>query len=177
MKLRELLEEDVSRKDINDLEKFADRILKKYGVDIEFTKHFVDRMNDPRNSPEIKVSELQRFFKKIQKNKARNIINNPDIQAVLKDMSTNLNLPVVIKTKGNEIEVTNKTIMRKQNFKTPNKVIKYESFRTFSEATESVVFTFGRFNPPTIGHEKLIEKVKSKICNVCKEKNESIKKV
>ena len=28
MKLRELLEEDVSRKDINDLEKFADRILK-----------------------------------------------------------------------------------------------------------------------------------------------------
>ena len=160
MKLRELLEEEVSRKDINDLEKFADRILKKYGVDIEFTKHFVDRMNDPRNSPEIKVSELQRFFKKIQKNKARNIINNPDIQAVLKDMSTNLNLPVVIKTKGNEIEVTNKTIMRKQNFKTPNKVIKYESFRTFSEATESVIFTFGRFNPPTTGHEKLIEKVK-----------------
>ena len=160
MKLRELLEEDVSRKDINDLEKFADRILKKYGVDIEFTKHFVDRMNDPRNSPEIKVSELQRFFKKIQKNKARNIINNPDIQAVLKDMSTNLNLPVVIKTKGNEIEVTNKTIMRKQNFKTPNKVIKYESFRTFSEATESVVFTFGRFNPPTTGHEKLLDKVK-----------------
>ena len=75
-------------------------------------------------------------------------------------MSTNLNLPVVIKTKGNEIEVINKTIMRKQNFKTPNKVIKYESFRTFSEVTESVVFTFGRFNPPTIGHEKLIEKVK-----------------
>ena len=160
MKLRELLEKDVSRKDINDLEKFADRILKKYGVDIEFTKHFVDRMNDPRNSPEIKVSELQRFFKKIQKNKARNIINNPDIQAVLKDMSTNLNLPVVIKTKGDEIEVTNKTIMRKPDFKTPNKVIKYESFRTFSEATESVVFTFGRFNPPTTGHEKLIEKVK-----------------
>ena len=152
--------EEVSRKDVNDLEKFADRILKKYGVDIEFTKHFVDRINDPRNSPEIKVSELQRFFKKIQKNKAKNIINNPDTQAVLKDISTNLNLPVVIKTKGDEIEVTNKTIMRKQNFKTPNKVIKYESFRTFSEGTEAVVFTFGRFNPPTTGHEKLLDKVK-----------------
>ena len=126
MKLRELLEKDVSRKDINDLEKFADRILKKYGVDIEFTKHFVDRMNDPRNSPEIKVSELQRFFKKIQKNKAKNIINNPDIQAVLKDMSTNLNLPVVIKTKGDDsFEVTNKTIMRKKDFKTTSKVINY----------------------------------------------------
>ena len=33
---------------------------------------------------------------------------------------------------------------------------------SISEATEkSVAFTFGRFNPPTIGHEKLIKKVKS----------------
>ncbi len=138
MKLRELLEEEVSRKDINDLEKFADRILKKYGVDIEFTKHFVDRMNDPRNSPEIKVSELQRFFKKIQKNKARNIINNPDIQAVLKDMSTNLNLPVVIKTKGNEIEVTNKTIMRKQI--TRQQLLKRQARQKF--ITEGLGFTW-----------------------------------
>ena len=29
------------------------------------------------------------------------------------------------------------------------------------EASETIVFTFGRFNPPTIGHEKLIEKVAS----------------
>ena len=27
------------------------------------------------------------------------------------------------------------------------------------EAKDTVVFTFGRFNPPTIGHEKLISKV------------------
>ena len=32
--------------------------------------------------------------------------------------------------------------------------------RNLLEKTESVVFTFGRFNPPTTGHEKLIEKVK-----------------
>ena len=32
--------------------------------------------------------------------------------------------------------------------------------RKLLEKTESVVFTFGRFNPPTTGHEKLIEKVK-----------------
>ena len=44
-------------------------------------------------------------------------------------MSTNLNLPVVIKTKGDEFEVTNKTIMRKQDFKTTSKVIKYEDVR------------------------------------------------
>ena len=35
-----------------------------------------------------------------------------------------------------------------------------KSFKTYTEAKgESVVFTFGRFNPPTIGHEKLIKKV------------------
>jgi len=121
--------EDFTQKDVNDLEKFADRILAKYGIDVEFTRHFVDRLNDPRNSPEIKVSELQTFFKKIQRNKGKNIRNNPDVEAVLKDMSTNLNLPVVIKTKGDDsFEVTNKTIMRKKDFKTTSKVISYEKW-------------------------------------------------
>ncbi len=121
--------EDFTQKDVNDLEKFADRILAKYGIDVEFTRHFVDRLNDPRNSPAIKVSELQRFFKKIQRNKGKNIRNNPDVEAVLKDMSTNLNLPVVIRTKGdNDFEVTNKTIMRKKDFKTTSRVISYEKW-------------------------------------------------
>ena len=121
--------EDFTQKDVNDLEKFADRILKKYDIDVEFTRHFVDRLNDPRNSPEIKVSELQKFFKKIQRNKGKNIRSNPDVEAVLKDMSTNLNLPVVIKTKGDDsFEVTNKTIMRKKDFRTTSKVISYEKW-------------------------------------------------
>jgi len=30
-----------------------------------------------------------------------------------------------------------------------------------NEATGTIVFTFGRFNPPTTGHEKLIKKVAS----------------
>tara|TARA_E500000305_G_scaffold109589_2_gene115035 strand:+ start:403 stop:2331 length:1929 start_codon:yes stop_codon:yes gene_type:complete len=35
-----------------------------------------------------------------------------------------------------------------------------KSFKTFSEdKSKEVVFTFGRFNPPTTGHEKLIKKV------------------
>ena len=121
--------EDFTQKDVNDLEKFADRILAKYSIDVEFTRHFVDRLNDPRNSPAIKVSELQRFFKKIQRNKGKNIRSNPDVEAVLKDMSTNLNLPVVIKTKGDDsFEVTNKTIMRKKDFRTTSKVISYEKW-------------------------------------------------
>jgi len=40
--------------------------------------------------------------------------------------------------------------------------LKYKSFSSYLlEETKDVVFTFGRFNPPTIGHEKLINKVAS----------------
>ena len=118
--------EDVTQAQLNDLEKFADRILAKFGVDIEFTRHFADRMNDPRNKPAVKVQELQQLFKRIARNKAKNIRQNPDSQAVIKDMQNDLNLPVVIKYDRNkdEFEVINKTIMRKKNFGTSNKVFK-----------------------------------------------------
>ena len=33
--------------------------------------------------------------------------------------------------------------------------------RKFHEQASSVVFTFGRFNPPTTGHEKLLDKLKT----------------
>jgi len=117
--------EDVTQKQLQDLEKFGDRILAKFGVDIEFTKHFGDRMNDPRNKPAIKVQELQQLFKRIARNKAKNIKQNPDSQAVIKDMQNDLNLPVVINYDKNkdEFEVINKTIMRKKNFSTSNKVL------------------------------------------------------
>ena len=115
-----------SQKDVDNIEKFADRILKKYNIDIEFTRHFVDRLNDPRNNPEIKVAELQRFFKKIQRAKGQNIKSNPDVELVLKDMSSNLNLPVVIKFNNNQFQVVNKTIMRKPDFKTTSKIVRYE---------------------------------------------------
>src|SRR5210317_1557944 len=42
----------------------------------------------------------------------------------------------------------------------PKKLVKMVSEEVLMEG-KSVAFTFGRFNPPTIGHEKLIKKVKS----------------
>jgi hypothetical protein len=121
------INEDVTQKQLSDLEKFADRLLDKFGVDVEFTRHFADRMNDDRNKPKITISELQRFFKKVAKNKAKDIKQLGDTQAVLKDIQADLNLPVVINYDRNkeEFEVVNKTIMRKKDFKTPNKVVKY----------------------------------------------------
>jgi hypothetical protein len=117
--------EFVSHKQIDDLEKFGDRLLKKFDIDIEFTKHFADRMNDARNDPEIKVSELQNLFKKIQRSRGSEIKQHGGMEVVIKDLSKDLNLPVAINKKGDEYEVVNKTIMRKKNFKSPNKTIDY----------------------------------------------------
>ena len=122
----ELISEDVDQKQLNDLEKFGDRLLKKFNIDIEFTRHFADRMNDTRNSPAIKVTELQRLFKKIAKNKGKGIKQHGDAEAVLKDMQSDLNLPVVVNYKDGEFEMVNKTIMRKKGFKTTSPVVQYE---------------------------------------------------
>lgn len=125
--LRKRVNEDVSQKQISDLEKFGDRLLNKFDIDIEFTRHFADRMNDRRNDPAIKVAELQKLFKKIARNKGEKIKSMKNAEAVLKDIQTDLNLPIVVNYKNGEFEVINKTIMRKKDFKTRNKTIKYES--------------------------------------------------
>lgn len=118
--------EEVSQKELNDLEKFADRLLNKFDVDIEFTRHFADRMNDKRNKPAITVAELQRLFKKMAQNKGKKIKKHGNSEAILKDMQSDLNLPVVINWKNGEFEVVNKTIMRKKAFKSPDPELKYE---------------------------------------------------
>lgn len=122
------VDEEVSQRQIDDLEKFADRLLAKFNIDIEFTRHFADRMNDKRNNPEISIPELQRLFKKIAREKAKNIKSNVNAEVVLKDIQSDLNLPVVIKydRKNDEIDVVNKTIMRKKDFKTTSKTVRYE---------------------------------------------------
>ena len=119
--------EEVSQKELNDLEKFADRLLNKFDVDIEFTRHFKDRMNDKRNKPAISVDELERLFKKMADNKGKKIKKYGNKEAILKDMQSDLNLPVVINWKNGEFEVVNKTIMRKKAFKSPDPELKYES--------------------------------------------------
>lgn len=115
-----------SSEQIKNLEKFADNLLDKFGIDIEFTKHFGDRMGDARNDPCIKIAELQQLFKKIEKDKAKKIKAAGNSESVLVDLQKDLNLPFVIEINGNdEFEVRFKTIMRKKDFKTPNKKIEY----------------------------------------------------
>ena len=99
--------------------------MSKYKIDVEFTKHFGDRMSDDRNVPCITTKELKEFFRKVYANQGAKIKGNRGIEAVIKDAQKALNMPVIIDYKNGEVEVTFKTIMRKKNFTTPNKVIQY----------------------------------------------------
>jgi hypothetical protein len=43
----------VTKTELDQIEKYADRLYKAVGVDVEFTRHFLDRINDIRNKKQI----------------------------------------------------------------------------------------------------------------------------
>lgn len=113
----------VTQADIDQLEVFADRLFAKVGIDVEFTRHFLDRVNDERNVKQITMSELTRLFKQEYKRWGKPIARlGPDAEAVMKDMATNINLPFALRWdhKNNELDLIAKTVMRKANFTTSN---------------------------------------------------------
>lgn len=122
----------VTQADIDQLEVFADRLFAKVGIDVEFTRHFLDRVNDERNIKQITMSELTRLFKQEYKRWGKPIAQlGPDAEAVMKDMATNINLPFALRWdhKNNELDLVAKTVMRKADFKTSNQEFAVEDVK------------------------------------------------
>ena len=120
------LREEITKRDLDGIEKFADRLFAKVGIDVEFTRHFLDRVNDERNKKQITTAELTRLFKQTYNKHGKKIPQlGPDAEAVLKDMQTDINMPFVLKwDKGTqEFELVAKTIMRKKGFATSNQTL------------------------------------------------------
>ena len=118
-----ILDEEVTQSQLNDIEKYADRLFKAVNVDVNFTRHFVDRVNDKRNKKPISTSELTRLFKQTYKKHGKKIPKmGDDAQAVIHDMQTDINMPFVLAydDRNKELDLVAKTIMRKKDFKTPN---------------------------------------------------------
>ena len=118
-----ILDEEVTQSQLNDIEKYADRLFKAVNVDVNFTRHFVDRVNDKRNQKPISTSELTRLFKQTYKKHGKKIPKmGDDAQAVIHDMQTDINMPFVLAydDRNKELDLVAKTIMRKKDFKTPN---------------------------------------------------------
>lgn len=106
--------------DIHHVEQWAEKFFHQIGVDLEFGKHFFDRVNDFRNKPRITLGELQSLFGKIyQKYAGKLKFMKPGMEALFKDMATDINVPVIFKWNPVKkmVEMISKTIMRKKNFK------------------------------------------------------------
>jgi hypothetical protein len=114
-------DERVTSKDLKQLEIILDRLFSSLNIDIEFTKHFLDRVNDKRNGKHITIEELQDIFNKTYQKCASGLSKMKDMEAVLHDIQSDINIPFVLKHNNGEIELVSKTIMRKKNFKTSNR--------------------------------------------------------
>ena len=109
----------ITQSDLDQIEKYADRLFASLDIDVEFTRHFMDRVNDARNLKQITVAELIRLFKQSYRRYGKKIAKMPDdANAVINDMKTNINLPFVMSIKDGKIELVAKTVMRKKNFTT-----------------------------------------------------------
>ena len=129
-------EKEVTKSDLDQLERYADRLFGAVGIDVEFTRHFLDRVNDVRNKMQITTAELTRLFKQSYRKFGKVIRKlGPDAQAVLSDMKTDINMPFVLNLKGGELELVAKTVMRKKDFKTSNPKLAFENV---SENTDKV---------------------------------------
>jgi hypothetical protein len=119
----------ITKSDLDQIERYADRVFAAVGIDVEFTRHFLDRVNDQRNMNQITPSELIRLFKQSYKKYGKKIAQlGPDAEAVITDMQTDINMPFVLNLKGNELELVAKTVMRKKGFMTSGPKLSFEEY-------------------------------------------------
>jgi hypothetical protein len=109
--------------DLVKIDKYADTQLNPFDV-VLTDKHFFDRLQDPRNKKDISAAELIGFFKRLGKNKKKFVeFLNQYNQIVAKDNRTKINIPFMKQAN----KVIAKTIMRKDDFKTPSPEYKFEA--------------------------------------------------
>lgn len=124
-----ILEQDraLTQADLDQLEKYLDAVYAKDNIDFEFTRHFLDRVNDQRNRKQITTGELASMFSKAEQKFGDKISKLGDqAQAVITDINTHINSPFVLSwnRKKNMFDLIAKTVMRKQGFKTSDQVLR-----------------------------------------------------
>ena len=121
---------EITSADLQKLEFYADKIFRSVGIDVEFTRHFLDRANDERNVRQITLPELAVLFRDEYSKWGKKIAQlGPDAEAVMKDMRSDINIPFALNwdSRNQELDLVAKTVMRKKNFRTPNPEFPVES--------------------------------------------------
>jgi hypothetical protein len=123
---RAFLAEQITDAELRQLEAFYDGLFAAFKIDVEFTTHFKERMNDARNGKAITVEELSRLFRETLTKYGKRISQmHPNAEAVIQDLRSKLNMPFVVKydRAKDEIDMVAKTIMRKDRFMTPDRIL------------------------------------------------------
>ena len=125
MRIHELLE-FIDRKQLKSIERDIDSKWLPQGIDVDFTGHFLDRANDPRNIKDIEPEEILSLFHKELDTYKNTIAKIKNDEVVFVDTDTDINAPVAVNTvpRGDEKpgkHIIAKTVMRKKNFSSPNK--------------------------------------------------------
>lgn len=114
---------EITKPMLDKLEFYLDKLFSTIGIDVEFTRHFLDRVNDSRNNTPITLKELAILFKDAYNKYGKQIAQmGPDSEAVIKDMRSDVNVPFVLNwdNQQQELDLVAKTVMRKKNFHTPD---------------------------------------------------------
>ena len=148
-------EKKITQSDLDQVEKYADRLFASLKIDVEFTKHFMDRVYDARNLKQITVAELIRLFKQAYRRYGKKIAKMTDqANAVINDMKTDINMPFVIDVdRKGDMELIAKTVMRKKNFTTSASSPKL-SFERFQNKLDESVADFA-----PIAHQQTLSQI------------------
>lgn len=138
----------ISKHELKTFERVIDGLFNKLNIDVVFTNHFYDRLNDVRNKEQITLCELSSIFTSLFKKYGKHLEDagrsHSDIEEMVKSISTNINIPFVLKwdKRTHKVDLVTKTIMRKKNFKTTTRTLRVEnmlekSYHELYEESES----------------------------------------
>lgn len=122
----DVVHQDVTAADVQELEKMIDQLFHKVGIDVGLSQtHFVQRMNDMRGPVTTKeVGDLfRKAFAKYGKLLAK---SGPEMEAVLSDMQSAVNVPFNLywNREKEMLDLSAKTVMKKKDFRTRNRKLR-----------------------------------------------------
>ena len=102
--------------EIKSLENYLDRIFAVLKIDVDFTRHFKDRLRGREAG--VEQEEIRASFNKLLKKYKDDILKKKKVGVLLKDMSNDINVPFVInQLRDGTFEMDTLTIMKKRGFK------------------------------------------------------------
>jgi hypothetical protein len=112
--------------ELKKLESVLDSMFRAAGLDIAFTRHFLERINGSRGyGGTVSIPEIQDAFRKTYSKYANQISTHPaDWKAIINDVSRDLNMPFVLKWDGRMKQMIMQTAMKKKDFMSPDPKLK-----------------------------------------------------